>query len=127
VRVRLQITACQLPQPGRKVHLLLRAQLLRRLAHVGEIEIVLARDRDVVWRRGMRLDILSVWNPAAFIENRTAGQKTNTAPVSNMTNTRSLTCQSAFTEQEATSRRLMNCLGWMRSRLPRRASLTTKA
>jgi hypothetical protein len=77
------------------------------------------------WRRGMRLDILSVWNHAAFIENRTAGQKTNTAHVSNMTNTRSLTYQRAFTEQEATSRRLMNCLGWMRSRLPRRASSAT--
>src|SRR5262249_50729147 len=63
------------------------------------------------WRRGMRLDILSVWNHAAFIENGTAGQKTNTARVSSMTNTKSSTFQSVFTEQEITSRRSMNCLG----------------
>jgi len=59
----------------------------------------------------MRLDILSVWNHAAFIENGTAGQKTNTARVSSMTNTKSSTFQSVFTEQEITSRRSMNCLG----------------
>src|SRR6516164_8461876 len=59
------------------------------------------------WRWGMRLDILSVWNHAAFIENGTAGQKTNTARVSSMTNTKSSTFQSVFTEQEITSRRSM--------------------
>jgi hypothetical protein len=74
-----------------------------------------------------RLSILSVWNPVAFIENRTAGQKTNTAHVSNMTNTRSWTCQNAITEQEATSRRLMNCLGWMRSRLPKTRQLNNES
>ena len=61
--------------------------------------------------RGKRLDILSVWNRAAFIENRTAGQKPNTARMSNMTNTRSSTFQSVFTEQEIISRRSMNSLG----------------
>ena len=63
------------------------------------------------WRWGMRLDILSVWNRAAFIQNGTAGQKPNTARVLNMTNTRSSTFQSVFTEQEIISRRSMNSLG----------------
>ena len=46
---------------------------------------------------------LPLWNRAASIENGTAGA-TNTAPASNMTSTKSLTCQRIAIGKEATSR-----------------------
>ena len=61
----------------------------------------------------MRLDILPLWNRAASIENGTAGA-TNTAPASNMTSTKSLTCQRIAIGKEATNRPSMNCLAEMR-------------
>ena len=61
----------------------------------------------------MRVDILTLWNRAASIENGTAGA-TNTAPASNMTSTKSLTCQRIAIGKEATNRPSMNCLGEMR-------------
>ena len=66
-----------------------------------------------VWRPGIRLDILPLWNRAASIENGTAGA-TNTAPASNTTSTKNLTCQRIVIGKGATSRRSMNCLGEMR-------------
>ena len=56
---------------------------------------------------------LPLWNRAASIENGTAGA-TNTAPASNMTSTKSLTCQRIVIGKEATNRPSMNCLGEMR-------------
>src|ERR1700730_18440929 len=56
---------------------------------------------------------LPLWNRAASIENETAGA-TNTAPASNMTSTKSLTCQRTDIGKEATNRPSMNCLGEMR-------------
>ena len=53
---------------------------------------------------------LPLWNRAASIENGTAGA-TNTAPASNMTSTKSLTCQRIVIGKEATNRPSMNCLG----------------
>jgi hypothetical protein len=68
----------------------------------------------------MRLDSLPLWNHAASIENETAGA-INTAPASNMTSTKSLTCRKTVIGKEATSRRSMNCLGLMRPRTMRRS------
>jgi hypothetical protein len=56
---------------------------------------------------------LPLWNRAASIENGTAGA-TNTAPASNMTSTKSLTCQRIAIGKEATNHPSMNCLGEMR-------------
>ena len=66
-----------------------------------------------MWRPGLRVDILTLWNHAASIGNGTAGA-TNTAPASNMTSTKSLTCQRIAIGKEATSRPSMNCLGEMK-------------